>query len=88
MDVLGLEGQEDVHVQVDLHVPWEDQAFEVLDQEEASLEVASLASYPEEAPSSFLEDGHVDVDEDFEGLGLEAALVGFSTVLQTAKSMK
>jgi hypothetical protein len=47
-----------------------------------------LVSYPEEAPSSFLEDGHVDVDEDFEDLGLEVALAGFSTVLQTENSTK
>ena len=63
-----------------------DLAFEVLDQEAASLEVGSLVSYPEVAPSSFLVDGHVDVDVDFEGLDLEVALVGFLTVLQTANS--
>jgi hypothetical protein len=86
VDVLGLVVQVGVHVQVDLHVPWVDPAFEVLDQEGASLEVASLVSYPEEAPSSFLEGGHVDAGEDFEDLGLEAALVGFSTELQTENS--
>lgn len=60
-----------------------DLAFEVLDQEEAFLEAASLVSSLEVAPSSFLEDGHVDVDEDFGDLGLEVALVGFLTVPQT-----
>jgi hypothetical protein len=60
-----------------------DLAFEVLDQEEAFLVVAFLVSSPEVAPSSFLEDGHVD--EDFEDLGLEVALVGFLTVLQTER---
>lgn len=63
-----------------------DLAFEVLDQEGASLEVASLVSYLEVAPSSFLVDGHVDVDVDFEDLDLEVALVGFLTVLQTENS--
>jgi len=83
VDVLDLEGQKDVHVPVDLHVPWVDLAFEVLDQEEASLEVASSVSCPEVDPSSSLVDGHVDVDVDFEDLDLEVALVGFLTVLQT-----
>lgn len=83
VDVLDLEGQKDVHVLVDLHVPWVDLAFEVLDQEEAFLEVASSVSCPEVDPSSFLVDGHVDVDVDFEDLDLEVALVGFLTVLQT-----
>jgi hypothetical protein len=86
VDVLDLEGQKDVHVQVDLHAPWADLAFEVLDQEAACLEVASLVSYPEVAPSSFLVDGHVDVDVDFEDLDLEVALVEFLTALQTENS--
>lgn len=83
VDVLDLVGQKDVRVQADLRVPWVDLAFEDLDQEEAYPEVASLVSCPEVDPSSFLVDGHVDADVDFEDPDLEVALVGFLTALQT-----